>query len=437
MHRTRRPLRRRKRTPQAEDASTLDEVIVTGFRASLQSAINSKRRESGVVDVIKAEDIADFPDLNLAESLQRIPGVVITRANGEGRQISVRGLGSEYTRVRVNGMEAIATTGGTVNSGGANRTRGFDFNMFASELFNSLTVRKTASADVEEGSLGATVDLQTARPFDYTEPTFVVWACRAATTIWPAIVTAPLHDALASQHLDGRPVRGADSRPPTRERHILEEGANITRWSAGGANGGFNAALSTVAGLHGRPDQQQHEPRPQVMFHPRMPAYVQLRPSTTERLGLTGALQFRPDDQSTITLDVLYSDVQSTRDEAQLQAIGLSRGGARASRRPSSVQRHGRRPTTSWSGAMDNGRCAHPVGSRRAGNRVPAVHPDGQPHDWTDRLRTGFVGGYSNSFSSTTRSRRSSPSIARTANGLRLRLHVSRHAEAIDARLRS
>ncbi|OYW79347.1 MAG: hypothetical protein B7Z26_08210, partial [Asticcacaulis sp. 32-58-5] len=124
--------------PPAEDDVT--EVVVTGFRGSLQSAIRAKRFESGVVDSIKAEDIADFPDLNLAESLQRIPGVAITRANGEGRQISVRGLGSEYTRVRVNGMEAIATTGGTVNSGGTNRTRGFDFNMFASELFNSLSV---------------------------------------------------------------------------------------------------------------------------------------------------------------------------------------------------------------------------------------------------------------------------------------------------------
>jgi hypothetical protein len=147
-------------------ADEVEAVVVTGFRASLASAINVKRNASGVVDAIKAEDIAQFPDLNLAESLQRIPGVSISRINGEGRQISVRGLGSEYTRVRINGMEAITTTGGTANSGGTNRGRGFDFNIFASDLFNSIAVRKTASADVEEGSLGATVDLNTARPFD-------------------------------------------------------------------------------------------------------------------------------------------------------------------------------------------------------------------------------------------------------------------------------
>jgi iron complex outermembrane receptor protein len=138
-----------------------------------------------VVDAIKAEDIAQFPDLNLAESLQRIPGVSISRINGEGRQITVRGLGSEYTRVRINGMEAISTTGGTANSGGTNRGRGFDFNVFASDLFNSIAVRKTASADVEEGSLGATVDLTTARAFDSRKPQLVLSAAASYNDLSP------------------------------------------------------------------------------------------------------------------------------------------------------------------------------------------------------------------------------------------------------------
>jgi iron complex outermembrane receptor protein len=115
-------------------------------------------------DTILAEDIGKFPDQNLAESLQRIPGVAITREEGEGREITVRGLGPQFTRVRINGMETLTTTGGPDNEGGVNRTRSFDFNIFSSDLFNSLTVRKTAEADVDEGSLGATVDLQTAHP---------------------------------------------------------------------------------------------------------------------------------------------------------------------------------------------------------------------------------------------------------------------------------
>jgi len=158
---------------QGQDASEIDEIVVTGFRASLASALNIKRREAGVVDAISAEDIADFPDTNLAESIQRIPGVSIDRDAGEGRSITVRGLSSEFTRTRINGIEAQATTGATDSSGGVNRGRGFDFNVFASELFNNITVRKTSSAEVEEGSLGATVDLRTSRPFDNPGRTMV------------------------------------------------------------------------------------------------------------------------------------------------------------------------------------------------------------------------------------------------------------------------
>ncbi|MDC7685130.1 TonB-dependent receptor [Asticcacaulis sp. BYS171W] len=308
----------------AQDAASANdepvEVVVTGFRSSLQSAIRAKRMETGVVDAIKAEDIADFPDLNLAESLQRIPGVTITRANGEGRQISVRGLGSEYTRVRVNGMEAIATTGGTVNSGGTNRTRGFDFNMFASELFNSLSVRKTASAEVEEGSLGATVDLQTARPFDYKGDQLVMSAQASYNDL--ARETTPRFTAMASRRwADGR--LGALVSVAYEKRHILEEGANITRWTYGGANSGFNTA-STLSGY--TIAQINDTNTATALYHPRIPSYVSYD-INSERLGLTGAFQMRLSEATLFTLDVLYSDVKTTRGEHQLQAIGFSRAG--------------------------------------------------------------------------------------------------------------
>ena len=88
---------------------SLDEVIVTGYRKSLNAALDAKRDSVGSVDTIVAEDIAAFPELNLAESIQRIPGVSIQRDAGEGKAISVRGLGPAYTRVRINGMEALTT----------------------------------------------------------------------------------------------------------------------------------------------------------------------------------------------------------------------------------------------------------------------------------------------------------------------------------------
>ena len=94
----------------ATAGAELEEVVVTGYRAALQSALSLKRDAAIMVDAINAEDIADFPDANLAESLQRLPGIAIDRDNGEGRKITVRGLGSDFTRVRINGLEALATT---------------------------------------------------------------------------------------------------------------------------------------------------------------------------------------------------------------------------------------------------------------------------------------------------------------------------------------
>ena len=161
-------------TAPDDDAAQVDEVVVTGIRGALRSALSTKRNANVMVDAINAEDIADFPDANLAESLQRLPGVSIDRDNGEGRTITVRGLGSDFTRVRLNGVEALSTAGASIAGDSPNRSRGFDFNTFASELFNSLKVQKTASAETEEGSLGATVDLQTGRPFDYRGPRYAL-----------------------------------------------------------------------------------------------------------------------------------------------------------------------------------------------------------------------------------------------------------------------
>lgn len=160
-------------TPGAGDR---DVVVVTGYRASLQSAIRTKKNADIIMDAINAEDIADFPDSNLAESLQRIPGISIDRDNGEGRTISVRGLDGGFSRVRINNMEALSTSGANNADGSPNRSRSFDFNAFASELFSSVRVRKSSSADADEGSLGATVDLITGRPFDYKQGAFALSA---------------------------------------------------------------------------------------------------------------------------------------------------------------------------------------------------------------------------------------------------------------------
>jgi hypothetical protein len=149
----------------AEDVG--EEIVVTGFRASLQNALNIKRQSNQIVDAITAEDIADFPDANLAESIQRLPGISIDRDNGEGRSITVRGLGGDFQLVRLNGADAQAVAGGISSDAGANRSRGFDFNTFASELFGGIKVTKSTSAVNDEGSLGAIIDLTTGRPLSF------------------------------------------------------------------------------------------------------------------------------------------------------------------------------------------------------------------------------------------------------------------------------
>ena len=311
---------------QAEEAKT-SEIIVTGFRASLNSALGVKRATSAAVDVIKAEDIAEFPDLNLAESLQRIPGVAINRVNGEGRNVSVRGLGADYTRVRINGMEAIGTTGGTDNSGGVNRGRGFDFNIFSSDLFNSLAVRKSASADVEEGSLGATVDMQTARPFDFKKPTATFSAQGSYNDL--SRKTTPRLSAMVTTSNDDQTF-GVLMSVSYEARRLKEEGANITRWTYGGFNGGFNAA-STLPGYTTAQINSAN------LYHPRIPGLVSYD-INQKRLGASASIQWRPGDRTLVGLDGLFSYLDGTRAESQFQAISFSRSGTG---KPQTIIRNG------------------------------------------------------------------------------------------------
>lgn len=290
-----------------------DEIVVTGFRASLNAALDAKRDANGVIDVIKAEDIADFPDNNLAESIQRIPGVTINRDGGEGRNISVRGLGPLFTRVRINGIEGMSTTGGADASGGANRGRQFDFNTFASELFNSITVRKTASADVEEGSLGATVDLQTARPFDYDDDFTLVGSAAVGYNDFSGSWDPRLSGLISTKFADD--TIGVLLSAAYSERGIYEEGPSTVRWERGRDNGGF-AATSTLP--TGATDFE--------FFHPRIPRYDSYRYETA-RLGVTGSVQWEPTDATLLSLDALYSDFKSNRSEQYLEAISFSRSG--------------------------------------------------------------------------------------------------------------
>ncbi len=152
-------------------AQDLEEVVVTGYRKSLEDAMDYKRNNDGVVDAINATDIGKFPNTNLAEALQRIPGVSINRVNGEGSQVTVRGFGGSFNQVTLNGRSLptadIAEVGSGTdgqNIGGSGRA--FDFSNLASDGVRALEVYKTGRADVASGGIGATINVVTARPLD-------------------------------------------------------------------------------------------------------------------------------------------------------------------------------------------------------------------------------------------------------------------------------
>ena len=150
-----------------EDDEDGEEIIVTGYRASLENSANAKRESVGFTDTIFAEDIGKFPDTNIAESLNRIPGVTITREiSGDGLNVAIRGLGTNFTRVLLNNAPiAIASTGRTDSQ---NTNREVDLDLFPTELFTQLTVIKSPTAGLIEGGAAGVVNLRSARPFDHT-----------------------------------------------------------------------------------------------------------------------------------------------------------------------------------------------------------------------------------------------------------------------------
>ncbi len=342
-------------SPETEEQATPEEgeIVVTGFRASLSSALNQKRNETAAIDSIVAEDIGKFPDSNLAESMQRIPGVALARGDGgEGRNISVRGLGAQFTRVRINGMEGTSQTGGSDIYGAGNNGRSFDFNVFPTEIFSALTVRKTPSADIEEGSLGATVDLVAPKPFDSAED-FVFSATARGIYNEVAKKVDPRASMLISKKF-GDTGFGILASGAYQQRNIREVGYSAVDILPSNLNGGFcspvgfapqnpgssvakgtdalncstgNPRTGSVAAYQAILDLRR-EDAPTVAgsgaFFPRLPRYLNSE-QDQERMAGTLTLQFKPDDDTDISLDLLYSRFEVTRRDNYIAGISFGR----------------------------------------------------------------------------------------------------------------
>ena len=347
------------------EATEVGEIVVTGIRASLASALSDKRRSNTIVDVINAEDIADFPDANLAESLQRIPGVSIDRENGEGNSISVRGLGGDFTRVRLNGLETLSTSGANNADGALRRDRGFQFNTFASELFNSLKVQKSADAKTDEGSLGATVDLISGRPFDFSER-------RLALTLQDAYYeTGGTHNPrvalLESDRWDSKigefGLMGSVAYNERKQNidsysrgigsnEYLYRGATFNNAGSGATTDpqgfalpiGTNpaTALPRVTNPEARNLLIGSNPAAYALLNGasnrgslvHIPSLASLnhREVDQDRLGVTLSGQWRPSDRTTINFDNLYSKQNQVSTNYQIGPVGLNRNNTNGNR---------------------------------------------------------------------------------------------------------
>ncbi len=320
----------------------IDEVVITGYRASIQSAVETKRASTDMVDVIKADDIASFPDANLAEAVQRMPGVSIDRDSGEGRSITVRGLGGDFVRTMLNGVEAFsATTGSTLGTTIINRSRGFDYSTFAAELFNSVTVRKSQSAELDEGSLGATVELLTARPFDYNG--FHMGASAQAAYYDSGDEIHPRVAGLISNTWDDDKW-GALFSFAYNTRKAIEDGYSDTSQSdySDMLNGFCTPVPNTLtpyvnaaSGTGNRPNGQcfsnigsnaaaYNAINVPNVFLPRNPGLGRFV-NDQSKLGITTAFQYRPADSTTITLDLVYSKFDQDRKDYALSNASLNR----------------------------------------------------------------------------------------------------------------
>ncbi|MEP6940658.1 MAG: TonB-dependent receptor plug domain-containing protein, partial [Rudaea sp.] len=268
--------------PSDEDMSSLGEIKVTGVRASIERAISIKQNANEIVDAISAEDIGKLPDNSIAESLQRIPGIVAQRVGGRASTLSVRGFDGDFTGTLLNGREQVST--------GDNR--GIEFDQYPSELLSGVVVYKTPDAALVGQGVSGTIAMQSVRPLDY-DKRIVQLGARGETTSNSSVNANTdtkgyrVNAAYIDQYLDhtlGFAIGYARLKSPTQD----------TRWESWGyptvtvpvGTPGL-AAGGTVTALGGSK------------------VYADSTEGTRDAVLATG--EWRPNDQFTSTLDVYYS----------------------------------------------------------------------------------------------------------------------------------
>lgn len=305
--------------PQAAAVEPADAIVVTGIRASLKSSQNIKRATLGVVDAISAEDIGKFPDTNLAESLQRITGVSIDRANGEGSSVTVRGFGPDYNLVLLNGRQMPASSLG--GSSGAPASRSFDFANLASEGIAGVEVYKSGRASLATGGIGSVINIKTARPLD--RPGLhgsIGFKALYDTSVFEGAKTKPevsgvISDTFADNRI-GISISGS-----YQDRRASQAQFNAG-WREGylGNENNWGSLPVDANDWRGNFARTENRPGPNTVYQVTQNAGYDFTTFQRKRINGQAVVQVKPTDTLTATVDYTFS--QNTID-ARTNSIGV------------------------------------------------------------------------------------------------------------------
>ena len=264
----------------ADDAG--DAIIVTGIRGSLESAAKLKRATPTIVESISAEDIGKLPDVSIADSLARLPGVTAQRLEGRDQRLSIRGLGPDFSTTLLNGREQV-----TVGD-----NRGVEYDQYPSEFFQNVVVHKSADASLIAAGIAGTVDLRMLRPLDQKK-------------------TISLR---ARGQMNGTKNLNPDS-PRFGYRAsatYIDKFADDTLGIAIGVSAASTPSQNERYNAWGYPDDTNAGPAVgSALRLGGAKPYVQS--NKLERYGVVGTIQYEPSDNWNSTLDVLYSKFKETQ----------------------------------------------------------------------------------------------------------------------------
>ncbi|MFA1752677.1 TonB-dependent receptor [Xanthomonas campestris] len=274
----------------------LDKVQVTGLRRAIEGAISVKRDSTSIVEAISAEDIGRLPDVSIAESLARLPGLAAQRVAGRAQVISVRGLSPDFSTTLLNGREVVST--------GDNRS--VEFDQYPSELVSGVTVNKTPDAGLVGQGLSGTVDMQTARPLSYNERVIAIGGRYQRNSLGKAANVDPYGNRFNVSYIDqfadrtiGLTIGYAHTDMPIQENQV-----------------GLYEPWQQVNAQRQRPGVADG-----VYFSDGIKALR--RTGNQKRDGVMATLQYRPSNAWTSTLDAFHTEAEQI-DTANQFELNLS-----------------------------------------------------------------------------------------------------------------